>query len=107
MGSRRPQGSASGSSGTDGSVTGRVSTLLSVPDPLDDWLLGPLEELEAGWDAGLDWEQDAVSWVGDRVDWVDWDGPASRGRSSDIDTDRKTTADCGGEPEAQIRLRIQ
>lgn len=50
MGSRRPQGSASGSSGTDGRVTGMVSTLLSVPDPLEDWLLvvGPLEELEAG-----------------------------------------------------------
>lgn len=48
MGNRRPQGSASGSSGTDGRVTGMVSTLLNVPDPLEDWLLevGPLEELE-------------------------------------------------------------
>lgn len=52
MGSRRPQGSASGSSGTDGRVTGMVSTLLNVPDPLEDWLLevGPLEEPEPDWD---------------------------------------------------------
>ena len=42
MGSRRPQGSGSGSSGTEASGTGMVSTLLSVPE---DWLLevGPLE----------------------------------------------------------------
>lgn len=52
MGSRRPHGSASGSSGTDGRVTGIVSTLLSVPEPLDDWLpeVGPLEELEPDWE---------------------------------------------------------
>lgn len=80
MGSRRPQGSASGSSGTDGRVTGMVSKLLSVPEPLDDWLpeVGPLEELEPGWDWDLDWDGDWVgdwverTWDGDWVDWVDW-----------------------------------
>lgn len=90
MGSRRPQGSASGSSGTDGRVTGRVSTLLSVPEPLDDWLaeVGPLEELEPVWDWDLDWDGDWVDWVdwdwawdGDRVD---WDCCPSCGLSSDI-----------------------
>ncbi|KAF0021503.1 hypothetical protein F2P81_026244 [Scophthalmus maximus] len=57
MGSRRPQGCGSGSSGTDGRVTGRVSMLLTVPEPLDDWLpeVGPLEEPEPGWDWVFDW----------------------------------------------------
>lgn len=54
-----------------------VSTLLRVPEPLDDWLpdVGPLDELELGWDRDLDWDcVDAVdrTWDGDRVDWVDW-----------------------------------
>lgn len=70
MGSRRPHGSASGSSGTDGRVTGMVSKLLRVPEPLDDWLpeVGPLEELEPGWD--WDWDFDCDG------DWVEktWDG---------------------------------
>lgn len=49
IGSNRPQGCGSGSSGTDGRVTGMVSTLLRVPEPLD-WLPeeGPLDELEPG-----------------------------------------------------------
>lgn len=72
-----------------------VSTLLRVPELLDDWLPeeGPLEELELCWD--LDWEGDWVDWAwdGDWVDWVDWawDGdwvdwvwPPSWGTSSDI-----------------------
>lgn len=98
IGSRRPQGCGSGSSGTDGRVTGMVSTLLSVPEPLDDWLpdVGPLEELEPGWDLG--WDGDWVDWVdwvdwawdGDKVDWawdgnwVDWGWSPSLGASSDI-----------------------
>lgn len=57
-----------------------MSTLLSVPDPLDPWLpeLGPLEELEPGWDWDWDWDLDCDgervegTWDGDWVDW-DWD----------------------------------
>lgn len=101
-----------------------VSTLLSVPEPLDDWLpdVGPLEELEPGWDLG--WDRDWVDWVdwvdwawdGDRVDWVDWawDGDwvdwgwsPSLGASSDISPPVQTvssgslqvnTPDCSGGP---------
>jgi len=82
MGSRRPQGCGSGSSGTDDRATGIVSTLLSVPEPLD----GTLEELEPGWDWDFVWDGDWVDWTvdvdwtwedwawdGDRVDWA-WDG---------------------------------
>lgn len=59
-----------------------MSTLLSVPEPLDDWLpdVGPLEELEPPWD--LDWACD-----GDRVDWAcegDWGRSPSFGISWDI-----------------------
>lgn len=72
-----------------------VSTLLSVPELLDVWLLelGPLEELEPCWDWDLDWEGDRVESTcdGDWVDWVDWtwdgdmvDWAASLGTSSDI-----------------------
>lgn len=53
-------------------MTGRVSTLLRVPEPLDDWLaeVGPLEELEPGWDWDFDWVE--RTWDRDWVDWVDW-----------------------------------
>lgn len=61
-------------------MTGMVSTLLTVPEPLDDWLaeVGPLDELEPCGD---------LIWDGDRVDWLwvsDWDERPSGGTSSDM-----------------------